>query len=150
MTKKRGRPTKKKSNTVEKILALVKDNKTNVEIAEKLGVSEGTIRYWINADVDLFTTVDQLRCRGNDIMQGALFKRGTGYDVVDYEDVWNPSKKEFERIEKKRHIPGDVTAQKFWLINCMKDKYREKVDHGLSDPDGKPLVLKVVNYTEEK
>ena len=145
--KKAGRPTKKQHNTVEKILHLVKENKTNVEIAEMLKVSEGTVRYWINQEIDLFTTVQELRCKGNNVMQGSLFKRGNGYDVIDYEDVKIDG--EVVRLEKKRHIPGDVTAMKFWLINMMKEKYREKVDHSHSDPDGNPLTLVIKDFRNE-
>lgn len=44
----------------------------------------------------------------------------------------------------KRHIPGDVTAQIFWLKNRRKKEWRDKVDMTLaSDPDNPLELIKI-------
>lgn len=53
-------------------------------------------------------------------MENALFKRAVGYE---YEEVREETKNGviIKRIVTTKHIPGDTTAQIFWLKNRKPD-----------------------------
>ena len=42
-------------------------------------------------------------------------------------------------VPTTKHYPPDTTAAIFWLKNRQKSKWRDKQDHEISGPDGKPI-----------
>jgi hypothetical protein len=71
-----------------------------------------------------------------------MFKRATGYDIIEEEIEYYPADKEGKtRIKtikrKKKHVPGDVTAQIWWKKNRNPDKWstRQEIEHSIINPN---------------
>ena len=115
-----------------------RDGLTEEQIAQKMGISRSTLSDWKTKYSDISDTLK----KGKDIVdiqvENALLKRALGYDYQ--EDRIERSKKDGVKIVQiLKHVPGDVTAQIFWLKNRRPDKYRDKpqdngdADSGLAD-----------------
>lgn len=93
-----------------------RDGLTDEQIAENMGISVRTLYRWKIQHCQIC----QVLKKGKDVadreIENALFKRAKGYDFTE------------TRIKKKggivveetvitKHIPGDTTAQIFWLKN---------------------------------
>jgi hypothetical protein len=64
-------------------------------------------------------------------MKRSLYQRGIGYDyksIKTEERVVGKTLKLVKRTTSTEHMPGDVGAQKLWLINRCPKEFREKVD----------------------
>lgn len=141
---KRGPKSKKTPERIEKLLELTAKGKTDVEIAEIIGVTEATIRNWKKMDFELLMAVRELKQEVDEVVESSLLKRALGYEV--YEEKLN---KDGDLRELRKHIPADTQAIKFWLMNRQRDKWAEKVNHELEGKDGAPITLIVEDYRKK-
>jgi hypothetical protein len=123
---------------------------TDVEIAEFLGVSTGTLYRW-RADYPEFRAALKTGKNGADQrVAQSLYHRACGYsseetEAVKVKDItYENGKKvqESERVELvsvRRRLPLDVRAATFWLKNRRPDLWRDKQDHEVTGKDGAPL-----------
>ncbi|MGH1376679.1 MAG: hypothetical protein ACRBCK_10055 [Alphaproteobacteria bacterium] len=134
--KSRGQPTKYKTeyNEIARKLALL--GKTDVEIAEILGVSEKTLNNWKKNHAEFFQS---LRA-GKDISDGevanSLYERAIGYVHDDLHITTHLGK--VKKTKVKKHYPPDTQAGMFWLCNRQRDKWSKapsvEDDPGLATP----------------
>ena len=59
-------------------------------------------------------------------VENALLKRALGYTITVVEQKVDKFG-DVHDLKKDVHIPGDTTAQSFWLKNRKPDKWRDKV-----------------------
>ncbi|MBQ1678666.1 MAG: helix-turn-helix domain-containing protein [Oscillospiraceae bacterium] len=101
-----------------------RDGLTDDQIAKNCGVSRSTLSQWKVSFPDIS---DALK-KGKEIVdyevENALLKRALGYEVEETKEEDSPDG--FKSITTKRHIPGDPTAQIFWLKNRRPDKWRDR------------------------
>lgn len=102
-----------------------RDGLTDEQIAHNMGISARTLYEW----KDKFPQISQTLKKGKEvvdfIVENALFKNAIGYDVEEYEEKID-NKGRVVPTKKIRHIPGNVTAQIYWLKNRRPDKWRDK------------------------
>lgn len=122
--KKIGRPTKFNKQTSEKILDLATSGKTDVQIAEIIGVTERTINVWKNKNPDFFQSLKEAKSTADSMVEAALFARAIGYSCKETK-VFYKDGKVFEHIITK-HYPPDVTAQIFWLKNRQPEVWGDR------------------------
>ena len=108
-----------------KIEGWARDGLTDEQIAKNMGIGVRTLYDW----KDRFPQISQTLKKTKDIVdrevENALFKRALGYMVE--ETKVTISDKDGKKVETfKRHIPGDVTAQIFWLKNRKPEIWRDK------------------------
>lgn len=121
------------------------------QIANNLKISYSTFRKYKK----LNSALSEALCRGKEIadeaVENALYKRALGYNVVEKKAVKVKRTKfkdsgekytdeEVEMVEEQKHIPADVGAQKFWLINRKRKEWKDN-PHKASIDD-KTLKLK--------
>lgn len=114
---------------------------TDEQIAKNLGISKDTF-YKYKKEYSDFS--DALK-RGKEVVdievENALLKRALGYSYEEetYEKLANGGTK--TKIVTK-HVPGDVTAQIFWLKNRKPETWREKniVEHSGEIKGNNPLT----------
>lgn len=103
----------------EKLLLLegwARDGLTDEQIAENIGISVRTLYRWKKQNCQICHALKKGKEVADRQIENALFKRAAGYD---YEEV----KEEYQngeltkKVVTKKHIPGDTTAQIFWLKN---------------------------------
>lgn len=103
----------------DKLLLLqgwARDGLSDEQIAENMGISVRTLYRWKNEFCQICHALKKGKDAADREIENALFKRAKGYD---YEEVREETKdgKTVKRIVITKHIPGDTTAQIFWLKN---------------------------------
>lgn len=111
-----------------KLEGWARDGLTDEQIANNIGISRSTLNDWKDKYSDISDTLK----RGKEVVdyevENALLKRALGYTVKEEKLT-----KDGEVIELEREVPGDVTAQIFWLKNRKPSTWRDKPETDKSD-----------------
>lgn len=98
------------------------------DIAKKMNVSEATLNNYKKK----FPEVKEALRKGKELVdfeiENALYKRAIGYTIVITEQKIDKNGSIYD-LKRDLHIPGDVTAQIFWLKNRKKAQWRDKVEY---------------------
>lgn len=133
------------------IISMLKDNSTDKEIAEKLGISLSTWRRKKSQNPKIKQVIEEITDSRNREVEEALFRNCKGYHY--YEQVAVKCKKEMlqedgsvivqEEVEVKdvkKYCKPDLAAQKYWLNNRKKASWKD--DPNKVENDRKVLKLK--------
>lgn len=102
-----------------------RDGLTDEQIAKNIGISKKTFYEWKSKYSDFSDSLKKTKEIVDREVENALFKRALGYMVE--ETKVTVSDKDGRKVETfKRHIPGDTTAQIFWLKNRKPETWRDK------------------------
>lgn len=102
-----------------------RDGLTDEQIAKNIGISRKTLSEWKVKYGDIGDALKKTKEVVDREVENALHKRALGYMVEEVKII--ESEKDGKRIETfRRHIPGDVTAQIFWLKNRKPEVWRDK------------------------
>ncbi len=117
-----GRHSKFTAALQEKMLALYKDGKTDVEVARAIGVSVRTIHNWKAANFSFFHSIREAKAVADSYVEAALFRRAMGYThTVEKVFIY---KGEVRRYETIKHYPPDPSSAALWLRNRCPEKWR--------------------------
>lgn len=104
---------------------------TDEELGRFFGVCEATINNW----KDRFPAFLASIMEGKDIADAhvadSLYRRATGEEII-IEKAIKKDDGTYEAMRLKQFVPGDVTAQRLWLLNRRKRNWRDKQDIELS------------------
>ena len=102
-----------------------RDGLTDEQIAHNMGCAYSTLRDW----KDKYPALSAALKRGKEVVdievENALLKRAMGYDYVEERVEVNGNGKR-KVTQTTKHVPGDTTAQIFWLKNRRSDRWRDK------------------------
>lgn len=118
-----------------------RDGLTCADIAHNMGVCRTTLWQWKEKNEQIRAALSQGKEVADRRVENALYKRAIGYDVEEEKVIDDP--KNGVRVETtRRHIPGDVTAQIYWLKNRKPDVWRDKRENTVTADieDLSPLV----------
>ena len=128
-----------------RITGWARDGLTNIQIAANMGVAERTFTEWI-ARFPAITAALKKGKEPVDIqVENALLKNALGYDyeetTTEIEELAGGKVKKHVRKVTK-HMPGDTTAQIFWLKNRKPEMGRDKHETAVSADieDLSPLI----------
>lgn len=107
----------------EKLIILegwARDGLTDEQIAENMGISARTLYRWKDKYCQICQSLKKGKEAADRQVENALFKRAIGYE---YEEVREETKGGIvtKKTVTTKHIPGDTTAQIFWLKNRKPD-----------------------------
>jgi len=143
----RGRKTLYRDTYPTIAAALRRRGYTLDEVARVFGVYPQTIRKWANQHPDFDVALKETKDEADAQVEDSLLKRALGYDYTETE-VYKSStggKKTVRVVEKKKHIPPNVTAMIFWLKNRRPDLWRDILRHELEGAkDGPPIEIKIL------
>ena len=103
----------------EKLIILegwARDGLTDEQIAENIGISVRTLYRWESKYSQICHALKKGKSVVDREIENALFKRANGYEFTEIRTKKKAGVVVEETIITK-HIPGDVTAQIFWLKN---------------------------------
>lgn len=108
------------------------------EIAEVFGVSESTLNLWKTKHAELSESLKAGKLIADAEVADRLYQRALGYehDEVDIRVV----DKSIVQTPIRKFYPPDTTAAIFWLKNRQKAQWRDKVETGVTDADGKDVL----------
>lgn len=127
-----------------KLEGWARDGLTDEQIAKNIGISRETLNQWKNKYADISDTLK----RGKEVVdyevENALLKRALGYTVKEEKLT-----KDGCVVELEREVPGDVTAQIFWLKNRKPSAWRDKPEMD-SDEEFEDNFLDALNTSAEE
>lgn len=95
------------------------------QIAKKMGIAPKTLYAWITKYEAIGKAIKKTQELANLEVENALFKRAIGYNEIVKEamKVKQGSYEEIVYVEKVIHIPGEVSAQIFYLTNRKPERW---------------------------
>lgn len=108
-----------------KIEGWARDGLIESEIAHNMGISVKTLYNWKERHLPILQALKNGKEVTDLKVENALLKRALGYD---YEETTEEDSEEHGWKTKRvtKHVPGDTTAQIFWLKNRRPDKWRDR------------------------
>ena len=108
-----------------KLEGWARDGLTEEQIAANCGVNVKTLWDWKSK----FDPICNAIKKGKEVVdyevENALLKRALGYEYQE-ERVEHSDKDGYKVIQTIKHVPGDTTAQIFWLKNRRPEKWRDR------------------------
>ena len=104
-----------------------RDGLTEEQIAKNIGISRQSLWKWKEKEVDILNALKKGKEVVDIEVENALLKRALGYTVTLKEQKVDKDGCVHDLV-KDVHVPGDTTAQIFWLKNRRKQQWRDKVD----------------------
>lgn len=105
-----------------------RDGLLDGQIAKNMGVSEATYYRYKKE----YPEIKEALRKGKEVVdfevENALYKRAIGYTIRIVEQKIDKDGC-VRDIERDMHVPGDVTAQIFWLKNRKRMQWRDKVEY---------------------
>ncbi|WP_071026004.1 transposase [Peptoniphilus raoultii] len=101
---------------------------TEEQISKNMGISYSTLREWKKK----YPAIETALKKGKEVVdyevESALFKRAMGYEYEEEKTyIQEVDGKVTKRKEiTKKHMPGDTTAQIFWLKNRKPEEWRDR------------------------
>lgn len=108
-----------------------RDGLTKEQIAKNIGIGRTTLYEWEQKEPNIANTLKKGREVVDIEVENALLKRALGYTIKIKEQKVDKDGCVHD-IEKEVHIPGDTTAQIFWLKNRKPKEWREKQEVSVS------------------
>ena len=112
-----------------------RDGLTDKQIAQNMGINQATLYDWKNKYSEISDTLKKGKEVVDYAVENALLKKALGYTVKEQRLT-----KDGDVIEVEKEIPGDVTAQIFWLKNRKPDKWKDKREDEPQDNGGVVIV----------
>lgn len=123
-----------------RLTAWARDGLTHEQIAHNCGIATGTLYEWLNRHPEI---ADALK-KGKEVVdievENALYKRAMGYYWTE-ETVERAGDAPPKVKRVTRHVPGDVTAQIYWLKNRKPQQWRERKDYNATDDDETGVIV---------
>lgn len=108
---------------------------TDEQIARNMGIRRETLIDWKKKYPNISNTLK----RGKEVVdyevENALLKKALGYKVKEQKLT-----KDGALIEIEKEVPGDVTAQIFWLKNRKPDKWKDKREDEEKSAEGITII----------
>jgi hypothetical protein len=122
---KPGRPTEYKPQYCKEVEKLCRLGLIDKELAYVFGVSEKTLNTWKKKYPEFLQSIKKGKTLSDVKVVESLFKRANGYSFTE---TTTELVKGVMKVTKKvtKHIPGEVSAQCFFLKNRQPDKWRDK------------------------
>ena len=117
---------------LSKVRKWSRDGLIDREIAERIGIAEGTLYDWMNRFPEFSEAIKEEKAAINAEAEDLLIKTLRGYE---YEEVKTIIEKDEEGNQKtkversKRFMPPNVTSLIFFLKNRMPDEWRDRHEH---------------------
>lgn len=144
--------------------AWARDGYSNAELAQKMGIAEGTLYEWLKT----YPEIKEALSRGKepyDIeVENKMHDLCLGYVVplkkpfklrkVEYDPDTGKKVREYDVIEtaiEEEYVPPNVIAQKYWLSNRKPESWREKREEkiDIDGPETGVLMLAPVMEDED-
>jgi hypothetical protein len=123
-----GRPTVYKPEFCSIAQKMCELGATDDDLAEAFEVSERTIRTWMVTHVEFSAACRIGKQAADDVVERRFYERAVGYSREAVKIFLPAGAAEPIYAPYREHVPADVAAAKFWLMNRQPEKWREKTE----------------------
>jgi hypothetical protein len=112
---------------------------TDKEISEFFGINESTLNLWKTKHPEFGESLKEGKLMADACVANKLFQRALGYehDEIDIRVVAG----EIVQTPIRKIYAPDTTACIFWLKNRQREKWRDKVETGVTDNAGQDVAV---------
>lgn len=146
-----GRKKKYDESFPQQALELAEKGLTDKEISKQLGISTTVFYEYKNEFPEFADALKRGKQPVDNDVENALLKNALGYDYEEQvtEERIKEDGTSYPSVTRtlKKHMPGDVTAQIFWLKNRMPKEWRDGKNIELTGKDGALLAPKPIEIT---
>lgn len=123
------------------ITGWARDGLTLEDIAHNMGMCRQTLVNWKAKNEKIRKALDDGKEVADRRVENALYKRALGYMVTERK-ITESEKDGVKEETFVKHIPGDVTAQIYWLKNRKPKQWRDRQETAITADieDLTPLV----------
>lgn len=134
----RGRPPKYKPEYCDIARQMCERGATNADLAAHFGVAISTVWLWQVTHAAFFESCKLGKAVADERVKNSFYMRAVGYEyaaekLFSYEGS-------IIRGEYREHIPADVNAAKFWLMNRRPDEFKDTQHLKHDTPKDSPLA----------
>ena len=143
-----GRPTDYKIEYNDQARKLGLLGATDKDLANFFEVDEATINRWKIAHPEFCVSIKEGKEFADSNVAERLYQRAMGFEH-DSEEIKVVSDGQgagssIERVPIRKIYPPDTAAAIFWLKNRQRDKWRDKVETGFTDNEGKNVQPQII------
>ncbi len=121
-----GRDTKYNPEFNEQARKLCLLGAVDEELADFFGVCVRTLQNWKVQFPAFLHSINEGKVAADAEVADSLFRRATGEHIVIEKLVKKGD--DYEKISLKQFVPGEVQAQRLWLLNRRKGNWRDKIE----------------------
>lgn len=143
-TAAKGRPSTYKAEFCILAERLTLAGFTLPQLAEVMGVATSSISKWMCDHPSFSDAITRARKPADGRVVDSLFKRANGYEYHEQHPIKMKNADGSERIELvevRKHLAGDVNAQRYWVNNRLRELWKNVPEEKLDD--GKEAISKV-------
>lgn len=122
--------------------AWARDGLTNEQIAKNMGINPSTLYDYMNKFVEISNALKKGKEVVDIEVENALLKRALGYTITLCEQKVDKDGCVHD-LKKDVHIPGDTTAQIFWLKNRKPKNWKDKQNNENTGDDVNNRIIKI-------
>lgn len=129
-----------------------RDGLTEEQIASNIGIGRTTLYEWKQKEPNIMNALKKGKEVADYIVENSLYKKAIGYTITLHKQKVTKDGYVVD-IEEEMHVPGDTTAQIFWLKNRKPEKWREKVvndDDEKEIKNAKDIIVKIKKVAENE
>ena len=113
---------------------------SDAQMCKNMGISKDTYYKWIKRFTELADCLRQSKQVADIEVENALFKSACGYwtEETTVEEIYSVELSKmipFKRTTKKKFVPANAIAQKFWLINRASEEWKDKREETIQTED---------------
>jgi transposase-like protein len=143
-----GRPTKYSPELCEQAYKLYLLKATDEEVADFFGVHVDTLHEWRNVHEEFSEATIRGKVQADAEVAGKLRERALGYSHEAVKIFMPAGASEPVYAKYIEHYPPDTQAASLWLRNRQPEKWRDKQDLEHSGPNGTPLQIQIVRFSD--
>lgn len=111
--------------------------KTEAQVAVALGVSLTTLKNWKKKQPKFLVALQKGKDEADADVENSLYLRATGYQ--HHETDIRVIEGQIVMTQMTKHYPPDATSMIFWLKNRKPKEWRDKIETGVTDAEGKDV-----------
>ena len=113
---------------LEKIHTWASKGLTKANVAKNIGINEKTFYRWEKEHESIRDAYQRGAVQPDQVIVNALFERARGTQIVEVTEELNEIGELVISKRVTKQLPGDTTAQIFWLKNRRRQQWRDKVE----------------------
>ena len=138
--KRRGRKTKYRKEFARIAKVMCRQGATDYDLAQEFEVATSTIWRWCSKYPEFCSAIKVEKAAYDDRVERSLAQRALGYTYHAEKPFQYQG--EVMKVQYVEHVPPDVVAAKFWLLNRRRAQWSDTSRHELTGANGAEIEIR--------